>query len=103
MIAPCGTYTNPMRGEPAAAVFFSKVCAGSIASSNGNASVTPNPRKKVRRGRCVFEMNILLAPSIISPHYIRLTNGRRGYCRALAFQRLLHFKGLAFDDSGDQR
>ncbi len=58
MIAPCGTYTNPMRGDPAAAVFFSKVCAGSIASSKGNASVTPIPRKNVRRGRCFFVMNI---------------------------------------------
>src|ERR1700733_13564190 len=28
MIAPCGTYANPIRGDPAAAVFFNKVWAG---------------------------------------------------------------------------
>src|ERR1700691_4099629 len=97
MIAPCGTYTNPMRGEPAAAVFLSRVCAGSIASSNGNASVTPKPCKKVRRGRCFFEINILLAL------YNRPPTGCRGYSRPLAFQRPLHFKRLALDNSGDYR
>src|SRR5580692_9516388 len=29
-------------------------------SSSGNASVTPTPRRNVRRGRCFFVMNMLL-------------------------------------------
>ena len=36
-----------------------EVCAGSIASSNGNAIVTPAPRRKVRLGMCFFVMNML--------------------------------------------
>src|SRR5262245_5673170 len=32
--------------------------AGNIESSNGSANVTPAPRRKVRRERCFFAMNI---------------------------------------------
>ena len=41
-----------------AAVFARGVCAGNIASSSGNASVTPAPRKNARRAICFLEMNI---------------------------------------------
>src|SRR5215467_702814 len=41
-----------------AAVLLSGVCAGSIDSSNGNARVTPVPRRNVRRERDFFVMNI---------------------------------------------
>ena len=38
----------------------SGVCAGTIESSRGSASVTPIPRKNVRRGKCFLVMNIIL-------------------------------------------
>src|SRR5678816_34158 len=43
-----------------AAVLTSGVLAGIIESSSGNASVTPMPRRKVRRGRCFFVMNDII-------------------------------------------
>jgi len=47
--APCGTIKQkPSRGEGFAAVLLSAVCAGSMESSNGNAKVTPTPRRNVR-------------------------------------------------------
>src|SRR6185369_13220410 len=42
----------------AAAVRRSGVIAGSIDSSSGSASVTPAPRRNVRRGRCFLVTNI---------------------------------------------
>src|SRR5262245_52986649 len=36
------------------------VCAGSMASRNGNANVKPVPYKKVRRGMCFPDMNMTL-------------------------------------------
>src|ERR1019366_10296486 len=44
----------------AAAVWFVGVCAGTNESRRGNPSVTPTPRRKVRRGMYFFEMNICL-------------------------------------------
>src|SRR5580658_6343658 len=70
--APCGTYTNPRRGEGFAAVLLSAVCAGSMESSNGRASVTPTPRRNVRRGRCFFVMNIILWPLLESGGIVRI-------------------------------
>src|SRR6188472_1155695 len=46
------------RRTGAAAVIRVGVSAGSIDSSNGSASVTPAPRRNVRRARCFFETNI---------------------------------------------
>ena len=43
----------------AAAVCASAVPAGTIASSSGSASVTPAPCRNVRRGMCLFVMNIM--------------------------------------------
>src|SRR5262252_8596363 len=42
----------------AAAVSRSGVNAGTIDSSSGSASVTPAPRRNVRRGMCFLAMNI---------------------------------------------
>ena len=42
-----------------AAVLTSGVPAGIIESSSGSASVTPMPRRNVRRGRCFFVMNMI--------------------------------------------
>jgi len=47
------------RGFGVAAVCARSVAAGTIASSSGSASVTPAPRKKVRRGMCVFAINMV--------------------------------------------
>src|SRR5262245_60103422 len=60
MIAPCGTYTNPIRVPEFVAACA--VMAGIIDSRNGNASVAPAPCKNVRRERCFLVMNIA-APS----------------------------------------
>jgi hypothetical protein len=58
MIAPWGRYMNPMRGFGLAAVWASAVQAGIIASSRGRPTVTPAPRRNVRRERCILVMNI---------------------------------------------
>src|SRR5207244_4426960 len=42
-----------------AAVLLSGVCAGTIDSKNGNAIVTPAPRRKVRRERCFLVINMV--------------------------------------------
>ncbi len=43
-----------------AAVLTSRVPAGIIESSSGSASVTPIPRRNVRRGKCFFVMNDMI-------------------------------------------
>src|SRR5258708_3991523 len=48
--------TNRPTGD--AAVSPSRGRAGTIASSSGSASVTPAPRRNVRRGMCSLEMNM---------------------------------------------
>src|SRR5215470_12640824 len=48
--------TKRFTGE--AAVSLTGVSAGTIASSSGSASVTPAPRRNVRRGMCFFAMNM---------------------------------------------
>jgi len=50
--------TNRFGG--AAAVSRSGRSAGTIDSSSGSASVTPAPRRNVRRGMCFFVMNMTL-------------------------------------------
>ena len=67
MIAPCGKYTNAMRGIGLAAVAASAVRAGTMASKSGSAMVAPMPRRKVRRFRCFFEMNIVTPATVQSP------------------------------------
>ena len=49
--------TNRRTG--AAAVSRSGVSAGTIDSSSGSASVTPAPRRNVRRGMCFLATNIV--------------------------------------------
>src|SRR5690349_449053 len=50
-----------------AAVLLNGVCAGTIASNSGSATVTPTPRRNVRRGMCFFVMNI----AVVSLVYLR--------------------------------
>ena len=47
------------RGFGVAAVCASSVAAGTMASRSGRASVTPVPRRKVRREMCFFAMNMV--------------------------------------------
>src|SRR5262245_44192641 len=62
---------QPSRVLGMAAVFFRGVCAGTIDSRNGNATVTPAPRKNVRRERCFLVMNIYSTP------FVRKSNSKR--------------------------
>src|SRR3954471_4203585 len=56
--APCGCQMPTNRRTGVAAVNRSGVNAGTIDSRNGSASVTPAPRRNVRRGMNFFETNI---------------------------------------------
>src|SRR5262245_25385296 len=57
----------PKRRVGAAAVRTVGVSAGTIASSNGSASVAPRPRRTVRRGSACFVMNIRCFLSTCDP------------------------------------
>src|SRR4029079_3016681 len=59
--APCGCQMPTNRFTGAAAVSRDGVNAGSIESSNGSASVTPAPRRNVRRGMCFLATNIVVS------------------------------------------
>ena len=61
---PCGTKMPVNRVTGFAAVFARGVCAGNMASSSGNASVIPAPRKNDRRAMCFLEMNICFCVSL---------------------------------------
>src|SRR5712671_5303282 len=62
---PCGKKIPTNRGFGFAAVCAKAVWAGIIASSIGNAKVTPVPCRNVRRERCLFVMNIVYSDSYI--------------------------------------
>src|SRR4029077_20159159 len=72
------------RGMGAAAVSRVGVSAGTIDSSSGRASVTPAPRRKVRRGMCRFVtyiVSLLAGPASSGPTLLtrsRSTRGRLG-------------------------
>src|SRR6516162_2458373 len=55
---PWGTKHATNRVFGVAAVCARSVPAGTIASSSGKASVTPAPRRKVRRGMCFFTISM---------------------------------------------
>src|SRR5262245_60757853 len=78
---------NRLTDPGAAAVLLSGVCAGSMDSRKGRASVTPAPRRNVRRGMNFFVMSIA-APLV------------RGVVRRLLHPRL---EGSALNDSHHQR
>src|SRR5262245_2167546 len=60
---------NPTLDGRAPGVWASAVAAGTIASRNGNATVAPTPRKKVRLGNAVFVRNMCdLLPSRLESH-----------------------------------
>ena len=59
---PCTSSIADSRTLPAA-VFASAVLAGTIASSSGNAIVTPMPLSTIRRERCFFSKNIVFSSS----------------------------------------
>src|SRR5262245_4126374 len=61
--------TNRLTGD--AAVSRIGVSAGTIASSSGSASATPAPLRNVRRGMCIFLMNMFL---FLSSNFLLLTS-----------------------------
>src|SRR6266850_1370776 len=98
---PCGKNMPTKRFlEGAAAVCASAVAAGTIASSSGSANVTPAPLRKVRRGKCFFETNMLSAPLLRVP-------GARGLDLVARNGGLLtlriHLERLASDNAEHQR
>ena len=68
---PC-TISMAARRILVAAVFASAVRAGTIASRNGSATVTPSPLRAVRRERCFCVMNIVadsFAPVLLATRH----------------------------------
>src|SRR5579862_4267999 len=65
---PCtiSMHARRVRVEAAAAVFLNGATAGAIASRNGSDSVTPIPRRTVRREMCFFVRCILSPGSATS-------------------------------------
>src|SRR4051794_32747801 len=61
---PIGMKTKPSLRTGTADVLASAVAAGIIASSKGNASVAPMPRKNVRRGKDFFVMKFIVTSSL---------------------------------------
>src|SRR5205814_8468522 len=70
--------------------------AGIIDSRNGNASVTPAPRKTARREMCFCVMNIFYAPSILKI-LLRASNVHGSFCLPV------HLEGVAHDDAHHPR
>src|SRR5262249_27579167 len=95
--APCGCHTPMKRRAGAAAVSRAGVRAGTIDSSSGSASVTPAPRRKVRRGMCLFVRYIvmLLAGSAADPAPVTPPRGAGGRLRGFP----PHLKPRASDDA----
>jgi len=58
--APCGMKHMPSRIGGLAAVRAVGVCAGTIESSKGKRTDTPNPRKAVRRERCFRVTDVIV-------------------------------------------
>src|SRR5438105_705106 len=56
---PCGTKIPVKRVFGTAAVWASRVWAGTIESNSGSAKATPAPRRTARREMCFFVMNIV--------------------------------------------
>src|SRR5438034_319788 len=73
MSHPIGMKTKPRRRTGLAGVLASAVAAGTIASSNGSASVAPIPRRNVRRGRAFFVITIRISSVKTGFHAVRLT------------------------------
>src|SRR5579872_1933434 len=92
-----------------AAVFASRVCAGTMESNNGNAKATPAPRNIVRRDMCFFVMNIV-SPyrfNFGTPGYSADTLARGALLRLWRIRTdlnfLIHLERVALHDSQDQR
>src|SRR5262245_15969343 len=88
--------TNRLFGR--AGVCARSVAAGTIASSNGRASVAPAPLRTARRGMRRFATNIEHAlPKLISRCRWSFTNDG-----ALVLGLHVHLESLAFDDGENE-
>src|ERR1700687_4038130 len=100
---------KPRRLTGRAAVLAATENAGTIASSNGRGSVTPTPRRKVRRGSAILEINInrlLMRHSETGDRSVcGLLSGHLGVRRRLDLRtaRRSHLKRRALDHTEDQR
>src|SRR5712692_8529311 len=92
---------KPRRRTGLAAVFPSAVSAGTIASSSGNATVTPKPRRNVRRGKVILLMN-MSAPQVRSGRSTRGRRRRSGRLLVMCWLGLAHLKRRAFRHSENQ-
>ena len=92
MTAPLGMYTKPSRRTGFAAVLASAVAAGTIASSSGNARLTPMPRRNVRRGNAILLMNMTV--SLLDPISTSLGRNEASRPRS-APNRILHYSASA--------
>src|SRR5215471_17806060 len=82
--------------------------AGTIASRNGRPSVTPTPRRNVRRGRAIFLMTTKPRLSAaLSARLLSFLNGpsvaRPGLTRVLHRLHVAHLKRHARHDARDHR
>src|SRR5262245_46392363 len=94
-----------------AADWASAVAAGTIESRSGSASVTPAPRRNVRRERCFLEMNMAIDPCNSK---CKIQNAKRdarsrvqfAFCIlhfALLILRPLHSERHTLNDARDER
>src|SRR5437762_6058333 len=63
--APCTISMATRRAFGVATVRRNGVCAGTIESSQGSASETPQPRRNVRRERYFLVMNIFASSDLV--------------------------------------
>src|SRR5262245_60807603 len=93
MTMPFGTYITPNRVIGFAAVFWSAVNDGTMASSSGSASVAPMPRRTVRRGIAFLVISMALL----------LRRSRCGSRAVLRPVRRAHGKRCARSDANNDR
>src|SRR6186713_2177792 len=91
---------QPRRVFGTAAVCARSVPAGTIESSSGSASVTPVPRRNVRRERCFFVMK-LTAVCLHTP--VRWTGSQTLLLARRSLASALHLERRALHDAGDER
>src|SRR5580704_10301018 len=86
------------RVRGAAGVLLTGVCAGAIASRNGNATDTPSPRRTVRRERYFFVISI----PVPSPDYPNLAASLVHRC-SFHLLRPSHLERSAAHDAENER
>src|SRR6185503_168541 len=97
---------HPRRVFGEAADCANAVAAGTIESRSGSASVTPAPRRNVRRERCFLVMNMAIVPCNAKCKIQNANNPAllSAFCIFhLALLSSFHLKRDALHDPGDER